>query len=119
MNIQELYQHILVGCMILLAILILVAIFRSIRGPRVADRIIAVNMIGTITMVLFAILAVYLDEDYLGDVCLIYAMISFLAVVVLSKIFTGIYRQKQLGEEEPEPEIAKASQAPVVQKGEM
>jgi multicomponent Na+:H+ antiporter subunit F len=29
------------------------------------------------------------------DICLIYAMISFLAVVVLTRIYTGVYREAQ------------------------
>jgi len=27
------------------------------------------------------------------DICLIYALISFLAVVVLTRIYTGVYRE--------------------------
>lgn len=98
MNMENLYRNFLIACMILLAILTLIAIIRSILGPKTADRIIAINMIGTITMALIAILTVYLGEDYLADVCLIYAMVSFLAVVVLSKIFTGIYRERKEAE---------------------
>ena len=29
------------------------------------------------------------------DICLIYAMISFLAVVVLTKVYTGVYLEKK------------------------
>ena len=65
------------------------------RGPRIADRIIAVNMIGTMVILILAILSVYLEESYLVDVCLIYAMISFLGVVVLCKVYTGVYLQKK------------------------
>jgi multicomponent Na+:H+ antiporter subunit F len=32
-----------------------------------------------------------LDEGYLVDIAIIYAMLSFLAVVVLVKVFIGIY----------------------------
>ena len=72
--------------MLILAVLIICGIIRSVLGPKIADRIIAVNMIGTLTIILIAILSVYLGENYLVDVCLIYAMISFLAVVVLCKV---------------------------------
>ena len=48
-------------------------------------------MMGTIVMVVIAMLAVYMGEGYLLDICLIYAMISFLAVVVLTKVYTGVY----------------------------
>ena len=42
---------------------------------------------------LIAILAVVKDQGYLVDICLIYALISFLAVVVLTRIYTGVYRE--------------------------
>jgi multicomponent Na+:H+ antiporter subunit F len=52
-------------------------------------------MMGTLVMVMIAILAVVKDQGYLVDICLIYAMISFLAVVVLSRIYTGVYREEK------------------------
>ena len=85
--------------MLILAVLIICGIIRSVLGPKIADRIIAVNMIGTLTIILIAILSVYLGENYLVDVCLIYAMISFLAVVVLCKVYTGIYRERKYEQE--------------------
>lgn len=89
------YELLLTGSVILLAILIICSIIRSVRGPGISDRIIAVNMTGTMIIMIIAILSVYLDENYLVDVCLIYAMISFLGVVVLCKVYTGVYLQKK------------------------
>ena len=85
----------LTGAVIVLAVLIIVSLIRSVRGPRIADRIIAVNMIGTMVILILAILSVYLEESYLVDVCLIYAMISCLGVVVFCKVYTGVYLQKK------------------------
>ena len=85
----------LVGTMLVLAVLIIVSMIRSVLGPRIADRIIAVNMTGTMIIMILAVLSVYLDENYLADVCLLYAMISFLGVVVLCKVYTGVYLQKK------------------------
>ena len=85
----------MIGAVVVLAALIIVSIIRSVLGPRIADRIIAVNMTGTMIIMIIAILSVYLDENYLVDVCLIYAMISFLGVVVLCKVYTGAYLQKK------------------------
>ncbi|MCI8504979.1 MAG: sodium:proton antiporter [Lachnospiraceae bacterium] len=104
MSAELIYQGILMGCMVVLAVLILVSIIRSVRGPKTADRIIAVNMIGTMTIVIIAILSVYMKEDYLTDVCLIYAMVSFLAVVVLTKVYTGVYRERKEREKEEKKE---------------
>lgn len=85
----------LVGSMLVLAVLIIVTIVRSVLGPRIADRIIAVNMVGTMIIMLIGILSVYLDENYLVDICLLYAMVSFLGVVVLCKVYTGVYLQRK------------------------
>ena len=50
-------------------------------------------------MVMIAILALMQEEGYLVDICLIYAMISFLAVIVLTKVYMGVYIQKKEEEE--------------------
>jgi len=77
----------------ILAVMLVLCLIRAVIGPRIADRLVAVNMMGTIVMVSIALLAVLKKEGYLVDICLIYAMISFLAVVVLSRIYTGVYRE--------------------------
>ena len=80
---------------IVLAVMVFMCLIRAVKGPRIADRIVAVNMMGTMTMVIIAILAVKMDEGYLVDICIIYAMISFLGVVVLCKVYTGVYLQRK------------------------
>lgn len=79
------------GILIILALMLVLCLIRAVIGPRIADRLISVNMMGTMVMVIISILAVLMDEGYLIDICLIYAMISFLAVVVLTKVYTGVY----------------------------
>lgn len=76
---------------VLLALMLIACLVRAIIGPRIADRLVAVNMITTMVMAIVSILAILMDEGYLVDICLIYAMISFLAVVVLTKVYTGVY----------------------------
>lgn len=89
------YEMVLTGALIVLAALIVCSLVRSVLGPGISDRIIAVNMTGTMIIMIIAILSVFLDENYLVDVCLIYAMISFLGVVVLCKVYTGVYLQRK------------------------
>jgi multicomponent Na+:H+ antiporter subunit F len=55
-------------------------------------------MIGTMTIITIALLSVALQESYLLDVCLIYAMVSFIAVVVLTKVYMGVYRERKKAE---------------------
>ncbi|MCD8074335.1 MAG: monovalent cation/H+ antiporter complex subunit F [Lachnospiraceae bacterium] len=89
------YTILFTAALIFLAILLVLCLIRAIIGPRVADRLVAVNMMGTIVMVIIAILALMLQEGYLVDICLIYAMISFLAVIVLTKVYMGVYLAKK------------------------
>lgn len=94
MVLDDLYHVLLLGAVIVLAIMILCCLIRAVIGPRITDRIVAINMIGTMTIMTIAILAMMLKENYLIDVSIIYAMISFLAVVVLTKVYMGVYKER-------------------------
>ena len=98
------FNHYLLVLLGIFAILLFVCLIRSIKGPRIADRIVSVNMIGTMVVVMISIASAMLHEDYLMDICLIYAMMSFLAVVVISKMYLGIYRQKTGKAADTEPD---------------
>lgn len=89
------YHVFFTAALIFLAVMLVLCLIRAIIGPRVADRLVAVNMMGTMVMVIIAILALMLEEGYLADICLIYAMISFLAVIVVTKVYMGVYQQKK------------------------
>ena len=98
------YHYVYIAILIILAIMLFTCLIRAIKGPRIADRLVAVNMMGTMVMVMIAILALMLNEGYLVDVCLVYAMISFLAVVILSKVYIGIYEEKRHTAQSPDTE---------------
>lgn len=99
-GLAQAYQGLFTAALIFLALMVVLCLIRAIIGPRVADRIVAVNMMGTMVMVIIGILAVMLQEGYLADICLIYAMISFLAVIVLTKVYMGVYLEKKEKEAE-------------------
>lgn len=99
-GLEQAYHIFFVAVLILLAIMIILCLVRAIIGPRIADRIVATNMMGTMVMVVIGILAVMLEEGYLADICIIYAMISFLAVIVLTKVYMGVYQEKKKEEKE-------------------
>ncbi|MCI7130950.1 MAG: monovalent cation/H+ antiporter complex subunit F [Lachnospiraceae bacterium] len=101
---EQAYEILFVAALVILAVFLMLSLVRAIIGPRVADRIVAINMMGTQTLAIIAILAVMKQEGYLADICLIYAMTSFLAVIVLSKVYMGVYRQRKEGKEEEETE---------------
>lgn len=93
------YQGLFTVVPIILAFMVILCLVRAIKGPGIADRIVAVNMMGTMTMVIIAILAIKMEEGYLVDICIIYAMISFLAVTLLAKVYMGVYAEKKKKEE--------------------
>ena len=89
------YSSFFLAGVFVLAVLALLCLLRAILGPKLADRIMAVNMIGTLTSAMIAIISVLLDESVLLDIALIYAVISFVSVIVLTKIYIGIYRERK------------------------
>ena len=91
----EIYGTFATVVLIVLGVIALLCLFRAILGPTPADRIVAINMLGTVTMSMIAVLLVKLREGYLADICLIYALISFLAVIVLCKVYVGAYLAKK------------------------
>ena len=101
-NMTIAYENLAVVVICTLAVLIVACLIRSVQGPRVTDRIVAVNSIGTMTITIIALFSVLLEEAYLLDVCLIYAMLSFVAVIVLTKIYTGVYREEHSQEQSKE-----------------
>lgn len=91
MALVQQYEWIFYIILVILAVMLVACLVRAIIGPRIADRLVAVNMLTTMVMAIVSILAIIMEEGYLVDICLIYAMISFLAVVVLTKVYTGVY----------------------------
>ncbi len=94
-GLDQAYQGLLMVILVILAIMLMLCLIRAIIGPKIADRVVSVNMMGTMVMVIIGILAVLMKEGFLADVCMIYAMISFLAVITLTKVYTGVYLEKQ------------------------
>lgn len=89
------YWFVLSALPIILTIMGFFCLFRAIKGPKIADRIVAINMLGTLVMVIISVLALRMNEGYLVDICLIYAMISFVAVVLLTKVYMGVYAENK------------------------
>lgn len=110
------HPWIFISILIFLAILLIFCLIRAIKGPTISDRVVAVNMMGTIVMVIIAMLALYMKESYLLDICLIYAMISFLAVVVLTKVYSGVYLEKIAKARKQQAESGRQEASPKLQE---
>ena len=88
-------HYMMIAGMCVLGITLLACFLRTLLGPRITDRIVGVNMISTQVIIVICILSIFLDEGGLVDVAMIYAMLGFLAVVVLCKIYIGVYTDRR------------------------
>jgi len=75
------------------------ALARALLGPTVYDRILAVNMFGTKTVLLLSVIAfLYGRPDFL-DLALAYALINFIGILAVLN-FVQDYSVKHIGEGE-------------------
>ena len=77
----------------LVAILVTMAlaIARALLGATAYDRILAVNVFGTKTVLLIAVIAFFTKRHDLLDIALVYALINFISVI-------GVLRYVECGE---------------------
>ncbi len=97
-SVQGAWNLLLDICMAGVGLLLLVCLIRAIQGPTTTDRVVAVNMIGTMVVILICILTLRLGEAWLTDIAMIYTLLSFLAVVALTRLFIGAHRQRMARE---------------------
>ena len=78
-----------------LSLLMILSLYRSIKGPTILDRLIGVNAIGSKTVVMLILIGLlYQRVDMFVDIALAYAMLNFIAVLAASRYFQkrkGLY----------------------------
>lgn len=72
----------LVGTVIVMGM----ALWRAFKGPRVHDRIVAVNLFGTTTVLAIALMGFVAGRpDMYVDIALVYALINFIGTLAVLK----------------------------------
>jgi multicomponent Na+:H+ antiporter subunit F len=88
-------QDLFLLCGFYLCLLMVLSLYRAVRGPTVLDRLLGVNAIGSKTVVLLIIIGLlYHRVDMFVDISLAYAMLNFIAVLAASRYFQkrkGLY----------------------------
>lgn len=77
-------HKLLVFSCLFLSLTIILCMIRAVKGPSAADRLVAINVIGTKTIILISIVSFILKESYFIDVVLVYALISFVASIFIA-----------------------------------
>jgi multicomponent Na+:H+ antiporter subunit F len=60
-------------------------LYRGIKGPRVCDRVLAANVIGTKTVVLIALIGYIYERPHFMDIAMVYALINFISTIAFLK----------------------------------
>ena len=64
-------------------------LYRIAHGPSAADRMVAIDILGTVVVGFVAIIMVASGRSYLLDVALVWALVSFVATLALAKYLVG------------------------------
>lgn len=71
----------LIAATIAILVVMIMAIVRGIMGPTLYDRILAVNMFGTKTVLLISLLGFVMGRPEFLDIAIVYALINFISVI--------------------------------------
>ena len=74
------------AALVAILVTILLGLARAIMGPTVYDRIAAMNVVGTKTILLIAVFAFFTGRHDLLDIALVYALINFIGIVAVLKL---------------------------------
>jgi multicomponent Na+:H+ antiporter subunit F len=70
---------------ILIVIASFVSLYRGIEGPGIFNRIIAVNVIGTKTIVLLVLIGFIYERPDFFDIALLYAILNFIMTIAATR----------------------------------
>lgn len=90
---QAAYSTLYIAVLIILGIASLVAMIRSIIGKTIINRFIGINILTTLVAIIICVLTLFLDESYLPDIAVVYAMLSCIAVMLLNKLYINLFRK--------------------------
>ena len=90
-------MYIAVTIAILLAITL--GLLRAFRGPTLYDRVMAANMIGTLTVLMVAVLGFMTGRPEFLDIALVYVLISFVSTIAVLRVLTSRNSTTEPGEE--------------------
>lgn len=64
-------------------------LYRAWRGPTVADRMVAIDILGVLVVAFCPLWAVYTKRGFLIDIALAWVLLSFIGTLALAKYLGG------------------------------
>lgn len=76
-----------IAASIAILVVMILALLRAFIGPTLYDRILAVNMFGTKTVLLIAVLGFLTGNPQFVDIAIVYALINFVSIIGVLRFF--------------------------------
>ncbi len=91
----------LIAATIAILVVMILAIIRGVTGPTLYDRILAVNMFGTKTVLLISLLGFVMGRPEFLDIAIVYALINFISVIAVLRFSDSSEFRHHPAEKEP------------------
>lgn len=78
-----------IAVLFVLAALILLSLYRLFSGPTVPDRVVALDVVNTLTVSSMIVLSVVLVQPVMVDVAIVYALLSFVGTLYIAGYLGG------------------------------
>ncbi len=76
----------LLGSVLFLSLLVILSLIRAVFGPAIFNRIVAINVIGTKTVVILALIGMIKGRlDMFVDISLAYGLLNFIGTLAVAK----------------------------------
>ncbi|WIV66198.1 cation:proton antiporter [Natrialbaceae archaeon AArc-T1-2] len=81
----DLLNAIMLGSAAIVVVLAAVVLYRAVVGPTTYDRVLAVNVVGTSTVIVIALIAAGLDRPEYLDIAIVYALLNFVLSLAVGR----------------------------------
>jgi len=85
LNVAEILEFSYSFGAIVVMVMIFLSLIRALAGPTAPDRVAAINIIGTKTLVIITLIARIYGQEFFLDIAMIYALMSFITTIGIAK----------------------------------
>jgi multicomponent Na+:H+ antiporter subunit F len=82
----------------ILLLAVAVGLVCAFRGPTLFDRVLAANMVGTMTVLIVAVLGFMSNRPEFLDIALVYVLISFVSTIAVLRVYATGARPGRAGD---------------------
>ena len=74
---------------LLLAISVFLLLIRLFKGPTLPDKVLVIDTINSVIIGIVVMMSIYYGNEMFVDIAIVYAMLSFLSTIAVSKYLMG------------------------------